>query len=247
MPSDQPLSLFIPCLIDQVYPEMGFSMVRVLHRLGCEVRYRDEQTCCGQPAFNAGHQREAKTVARHFIAVFQDDEKLVCPSGSCTAMVRNFYPGLLGDAGRKQAGAVFEFSEYLARADLIGKIKGSFPAKIAFHNSCHSYRELGIAEVPMQIIAQVDGVELCQPAGEPVCCGFGGVFSVKFSAIAGAMADTRLQMFLDAGAEVVVSNDPGCIMHLRQECTDRGLSMRILHLAEFLDEAMADHAGGRQV
>ncbi len=238
MSSTQPLSLFIPCLVDQVYPEMGLSMVRVLRLLGCEVRYRSEQTCCGQPAFNAGHKNEAKTVARHFARVFQDDDQLVCPSGSCTAMVRNFFPELLGDEGRKTAGTVFEFSEYLAHAGLIDKISGAFAAKIAFHNSCHSYRELGITDLPLRILSRIEGAELCQPAGEPVCCGFGGVFSVKFSAISEAMADTRLQMFLDAGAEVLVSNDPGCIMHMRQEAEARGLPLRILHLAEFLEQAM---------
>ncbi|RME01214.1 MAG: (Fe-S)-binding protein [Calditrichaeota bacterium] len=238
-----PISIFIPCLVDQVYPEMGLAMVKVLEHLGYSVSYDSRQTCCGQPAFNAGHWQEARQVAGCFIDVFKDAEIIVCPSGSCTAMVRHFYSQLF--AGRPQqrpaaqlAGKIFEISEFLDRQGDIEKIHGKFPGKIGFHNSCHSYRELRIADPWQKILAQIEGIEWAQPEGEPVCCGFGGIFSFKYAPIATAMAKTRLEMFVEKGAETIISNDPGCIMHMRQQAAAQGLEVNILHLVEFLQQAM---------
>ncbi len=237
------IALFVPCLVDQVYPEIGMAMVRLLQYFGYEVTYDPRQTCCGQPAFNAGHRNEARKVARTFIRVFEDAEIIVSPSGSCAAMVRNYYPALFQsdqvcDTARSLGTRVLEFSEFFHRENLIENISGKFPAVIGFHNSCHSYRELGIRELPFQILRKIDGLELRQPPGEPVCCGFGGLFSAKYSAIAAAMAKTRLTSFTELGVDYVISNDPGCIMHMRQEAIDRNISVPILHLTEFLMKAM---------
>lgn len=239
------VSLFIPCLIDQVYPEMGFAMVDVLRALGFTVRYDDRQTCCGQPAFNAGHLAEARVVARHFVDVFGDAGTIVCPSGSCTAMVRNYYDELF--AGEQEHGAaddlrgrVFEFSEFLAKAGVAGKIDGHFDGRAGFHNSCHSFRELRLGQEPLDLLRRIEGCEVVLPDGDPVCCGFGGLFSVKFTSIAAAMAKSRLELFIEKNVDVLVSNDPGCIMHMRQEAKARGIDLPILHLAEFLQQAMAE-------
>jgi L-lactate dehydrogenase complex protein LldE len=243
--SDKTVSLFIPCLVDQAYPQIGVDLLLLLRNLGYTVKYNQEQTCCGQPAFNAGHREEALTVARHCSQVFAGDELIVSPSGSCTAMMRKYYPVLFEDdhAWRDEAcrvgGNVYEFSEFLLRENQIANIRGHFSARVGFHHSCHSYRELGIpSELPLQILQQIEGVELCQPSGEPVCCGFGGLFSFKFDAVAETMAISRLEQFRSAGAEVIVSNDPGCLMHLRQEAIDRNIDIEILHLVEFLARAM---------
>jgi L-lactate dehydrogenase complex protein LldE len=240
------VALFIPCLVDQVYPEMGLAMARILEHLGCEVRYDPEQTCCGQPAFNAGHREEATEVAGRFLDVFgrvEPAEAIVCPSGSCTAMVRNYYPFLFRGGPREgEAGAagrrVFEFSEFLARRGLAARVSGTFPGKVGFHNSCHACRELRLAAEPLALLRRVSGCEAVEPDGEPVCCGFGGLFSVKFEAIAGTMARTRLEQFTAKGIRTLVSNDPGCILHLRQEAASRGLDLEICHLAEFLARAL---------
>jgi L-lactate dehydrogenase complex protein LldE len=243
--SAERVSLFIPCMVDQVYPEMGTAMVRVLRRLGVEVAYDRRQTCCGQPAFNAGHRVEALKVARGFVQTMGEtpEATLVGLSGSCAAMVANFYPTLFeGDPARDAACAlgdrIYEFGQYLCVSGLVERLSGTFSGRVGFHNSCHSLRELGLKDEGFQVLGRITGYELCQPAGDPVCCGFGGVFSVKFADIAGGMACTRLEQFRDLGVETLVSNDPGCIMHLRQESERLEMPMRFLHLAEFLDEAM---------
>jgi L-lactate dehydrogenase complex protein LldE len=241
--SKQAISLFIPCLVDQVYPEIGFATVKVLRYFGYELKYDSRQTCCGQPAFNAGHWDEARKVAAHFINVFADDEIIVSPSGSCTGMVRNYYCDLFKNHQLKEnaynvSKKVFEFSEFLENENLIDQISGKYTGRVGFHNSCHSYRELGIKEQPFKIMNQIKGFEWAQPEGEPVCCGFGGLFSFKFYPIAETMAKTRIEMFTNAGADTIVSNDPGCIMHMRQEAKSRGMNIKILHLTEFLVVAM---------
>ena len=243
-PSQKNISLFIPCLVDQVYPEIGIAMLKLLHHFNFQVHYNREQTCCGQPGFNAGYREEATQVARHCVHVFQEDEMIVSPSGSCTGMMRNYYPKLfeknpLYDEACAVGGRVWELSEFLFRENLVESINGQFSGKVGFHNSCHSYRELGIPlDKPLEILTRISGIEICQPAGEPVCCGFGGLFSFKFDQISETMAQSLLEQFLQAGATTIVTNDPGCLMHMRQEALDRHLPIEILHLVEFLVRAM---------
>ena len=235
------VTVFIPCLIDQLYPEMGVALVNILKHLGYEVRYADEAVCCGQPAFNAGHHKEALSVASKFVSSLKNEETLVCPSGSCTAMVRRFYPELfLGQCqeteARKLGTGLFEFSEFLAREGKLDKISGSAKGKVGFHNSCHATRELKLRAQPIDIMKRITGYELIEV--EPVCCGFGGLFSIKFDEIAQGIAKTRLEMFTDKGAECIVSNDPGCIMHLKNEAKVLGNPLEILHLTEFVAKSM---------
>ncbi|MFQ5641894.1 MAG: (Fe-S)-binding protein [bacterium] len=244
------ISLFIPCLVDQVYPEMGLAMVSVLRKLGYEVTYNKAQTCCGQPAFNAGFPDEARKVARHFLNVFQNEEWVVCPSGSCTAMVRNYYPELFQDAventvAKSLKNRVFEFSEFLSSQLEEIKLEGTFSGRVGFHNSCHSFRELRLKYEPLQLMQQINGYELIMPDGEPVCCGFGGLFSFKYAPIAATMAKSRLETFAELDIDTLVSNDPGCIMHLRQEAKERDFDLRILHLAEFLDMAICQNENSK--
>lgn len=237
------VSLFIPCLVDQVYPEIGMAMVKILRHFGYELVYHNQQTCCGQPAFNAGHRNDARIVAEKFIEVFCNDPIIVGPSGSCVAMVRNYYPKLFFEhkiepKALRVSENIFEFSEFLDHENIIEKISGSYRGMVGFHNSCHSYRELRIKEIPLKILYQLTGFELKQPKGEPICCGFGGLFSFKFDDIAASMAKTRLEMFISLGIDTLVSNDPGCIMHLRQEAKDKTMDLKIMHLTEFLACAM---------
>ena len=237
---DLRVSLFIPCLVDQVYPEIGLAMANVLHRLGVHVEYDARQTCCGQPAFNAGYRAEALQVANHFLSVFRAQGTVVAPSGSCVAMVRKFYPILFKNHPRADEAAelgprVFEFSEFIVRRMGLTRLGATFPRSVGFHNSCHSYRELHLRAEPLALLREVQGLQLVELEGEPVCCGFGGLFSVKFMPIASTMAQSRLQAFEKAGAEAIVSNDPGCLMQMRKEAHARGSAMQILHLAEVLN------------
>lgn len=238
-----PVTLFIPCLVDQVYPEIGLAMVKILRYFGYELHYDPRQTCCGQPAFNAGHRNEARQVAEQFIDIFQQAETIVAPSGSCVAMVRNYYPVLFRDHPLEKSAInlnkrVFEFSEFLARENLIPGISGTFTGRVGFHNSCHSYRELGVKTEPLEILKRISGYDLVELPGEPVCCGFGGLFSFKFDYVAAAMAVNRLDMFCSLNVDTIVSNDPGCIMHLRQEIKAEKINMQLLHLSEFLVQSM---------
>ena len=243
MNNKQKVTLFIPCLVDQVYPEIGMAMVKILKIFGYKIEYLPEQTCCGQPAFNAGYHDEARKVAGNFIKVFEKSELMVAPSGSCTAMVRNYYPELFaGTELEEKAIAVsknlLEFSEFLARENLIEQLSGSYSGRVSFHNSCHSYREIGIKEAPEKIFNQISGMEYITAPGEPVCCGFGGLFSFKYDTISASMANVRLKTFVDLQVDTLVVNDPGCIMHMRQEAIGRKINMKILHLTEFLAEAI---------
>ncbi|MDZ7364126.1 MAG: (Fe-S)-binding protein [candidate division KSB1 bacterium] len=233
------VSLFIPCLVDQVYPEIGLAMANVLRRLGVKLNYDAAQTCCGQPAFNSGYKDEALQVAEHFIEVFRGAQMIVAPSGSCVAMVRNFYPHLFAEhpkfsEARALGQRVFEFSEFLVKKLGVVDVNATFACKAGFHNSCHSLRELRIEQEPLALLQNVRGLELIVPPGEPVCCGFGGLFSIKFEAIASVMTRSRLETFEQLGVETVISNDPGCIMQMRREAKARGTQMEVLHLAEVL-------------
>lgn len=238
----QTVSLFIPCLVDQLYPEIGLHMANVLRRAGAPVEYDQRQTCCGQPAFNTGFRDEARRVAEHFLEVFAGQEAIVAPSGSCVAMIRNFYPTLFANHARlAEASAlgkrVFEFSEFLVKRLGVTALGARFPRKIFFHNSCHSYRELRLRNEPLTLLRNVQDLQLLETNEEPVCCGFGGLFSFKFAPIASSMAASRLQYFAAQGAEAVVTNDPGCLMQMRREAQSRGSAIQILHLAEVLDRA----------
>lgn len=240
------VQLFIPCLVDQVYPEIGHALVRILRRLGFSPEYNPEHTCCGQPAFNAGDHDQARAVAARWLDAFAGAETIVCPSGSCVAMVRRHYRDLFAGTDRQQHAAgiaerVTELSEFLARPELLARLAAPTAAPtapaIGFHNSCHALRVLGITDQPLQILRTVSNRPVMEPPGEPVCCGFGGVFSVKFPEIAAHMAASRIDQFRELDLDTIVANDPGCIVHLRQEVAGRRLAVTILHLAEFIDQA----------
>jgi L-lactate dehydrogenase complex protein LldE len=245
--SMQNVIFFAPCLIDQLYPEMGMALVKLLRHFGFEVGFDSSITCCGQPAFNAGQVAEARSVARRVVKSLcsgvNAQSEVVCPSGSCTAMIRKYYPEVFnGDRDQDSAcslGArVFELSEFLEQHNLVERLTGSCRKKVAFHNSCHSARELELRTQYRQLFSRIEGLELIDPSPEPVCCGFGGLFCQKFQGIAQGMAKTRLEMCRDSGAEEIVSNDPGCIMHLRTMAAEQGFTMPIRHTVEFLVDAM---------
>ena len=238
------VSLFIPCLVDQVLPEIGLAMADLLRKLGYEISYNPRQTCCGQPAFNAGHRTEARTVARHFLQTFAEADYIVSPSGSCTAMVRNYYPVLFAkdDSLMTQVKSLqkrtFEISEFIYAENKVDQISGHLDLKVSIHNSCHSMRELGIDKQIEEIIRRIDGVEIFIPQVEHTCCGFGGLFSYKMPDIASAMAKSRFEAYNGADLDVLIVNDPGCIQHFRAEASSAGFKGEVLHLVEFLQKAM---------
>lgn len=225
------IALFVPCFVDQVCPQAGVDMARVLRRIGCDIWFPDEQTCCGQPAFNTGYWNDARAVAERFLRVFENAEAVVGPSGSCVTMVRKFYPELLGRASDER---FFEFSEFLTKVAKVEDMGARFPHRVTMHDSCHALRELGIREGPRRLLRNVSGLELVEMRDSEECCGFGGTFAVKFGAISAAMADVKLGNARDTNAEFVTSVDPSCLMHLDGVLRERKSPMRTIHLASIL-------------
>jgi L-lactate dehydrogenase complex protein LldE len=234
------VALFITCLVDQFFPPVGESVVRVLRRLGVEVTFNPAQTCCGQPAFNTGYREEARGVAARVLDLFEDADYVVAPSGSCTSMVRVFYPELFaGDPERlrkaeKLRGRFLEFSEFLVNVLKVEDVGASFPHRVAYHDSCHLLRELRVETEPRKLIRAVRGVEFLELNDYQLCCGFGGTFAVKFPEVSVAMAEDKLCAAAATGAEYLVANDSSCLMHLGGLIHRQGLPLRTMHLAELL-------------
>jgi L-lactate dehydrogenase complex protein LldE len=237
-------SIFITCLVDFLFPQVGEAMVRVLRRLGVEVDFPAAQTCCGQPAFNAGFRREAREVALHFLRVFEASEVVVSPSGSCVAMVREFYPELFHDDPemarrfRELGHRTFEFSQFLTERLGVTAFPGRCGRSVTWHDCCHSLRGLGIREGPRRLIKSLEGIDFRELPDAEVCCGFGGLFSVKFPSISCAMLDDKLACVERTGAERLVASDASCLMHLGGGLKRRGSKVQAQHLAELLAEAM---------
>ena len=226
------VALFIPCFVDQVCPQVGVDMVHVLRRIGCQIYFPEEQTCCGQPAFNTGYWDDARAVAERFLKVFEKAEVVVGPSGSCVAMVRKFYPELLKDPFG--LFRFYEFSEFLTQVAKLDDVGATFPHRVTFHDSCHALRELGVGAGPRNLLKNVRGLELVEMNHADDCCGFGGTFSVKFGMISAAMGDTKSENASATGAEFVTSVDPSCLMHLDGVLRKKQSPIRAIHLASIL-------------
>ncbi|WCJ58795.1 (Fe-S)-binding protein [Fontisphaera persica] len=237
------ITLFIPCFIDQFYPQVGVSVVKILEKLGHAVEYPEAQTCCGQPAFNSGLWDEARAVAEHALDVFQSAEVIVTPSGSCGAMLRVFYPQLFAGTPRYDLACAvgrktFEFSEFLVRRLGVTDVGAEFKGRATFHDGCHGLRELGVKDEPRQLLRQVRGLELVEMDPPEVCCGFGGTFAVKFPMISTAMGEGKCQAIAGTGADYVISLDSSCLMHLQGLLARQGKNIRCLHLAEVLAQSL---------
>ncbi|HVB98080.1 MAG TPA: (Fe-S)-binding protein [Candidatus Dormibacteraeota bacterium] len=234
------VAIFIPCFVDQLVPQVGQAMVRVLERAGCRVAFPEEQTCCGQAPFSTGYWDDALPLARRFVKVFSGAEAVVCPSGSCATMVRRFYPELArADAGLRRelaeiGGSVFEFSEFLVRRMGITDVGARFPHRVAFHDACHLLRELGVHEEPRKLLRAVRGLELVEMAEPEECCGFGGAFAISMSDVSAAMGDRKVRNIEQASVDYVTSCDATCLMQIGGILSRRGGRARAIHLAEIL-------------
>ena len=239
------VQLFHTCLINEIEPEVGLAVVRVLERLGCRVEVPLSQTCCGQPAYNAGFHGEARAAARHTLAVLEATEgPIVIPSGSCGDMLIHQYDVLFHDepGWRAKAQAVqarcHEFSHFVYDR-LDGTTLGArLRARVAYHPSCHLLRGLGVRTPPLHLLRAVEGLELREVADGDDCCGFGGLFSVKNPEISGDMMTRKLEHVEAAGADRLVSCDMGCLLHLSGGLRRRGSTLKVQHLAQLLDEAL---------
>ncbi len=233
------VTLFIPCYIDQFFPQIGGHMVDLLCELGHEAAYPRRQTCCGQPAFNAGHHDAATCVARWFLDVFRDAETIVTPSGSCAAMVKTYYADLFDGqpeaATARELGArTWEWSDFLVNELGVTDVGARFAERVTYHDGCHGLRELNIKAQPRTLLQHVRGLELVEMDAAEVCCGFGGTFSVKYPQVSTAMAEAKCASAERTGARYIVSGDASCLMHLQGYIDCQGHDLRCLHLTEVL-------------
>jgi L-lactate dehydrogenase complex protein LldE len=246
------VSLLVTCVVDLVEPDVGEAAVRVLRAAGCEVRVNVAQTCCGQPAWNAGFAHDAARVARTTLAALEADlaagaEAVVVPAGSCAAMVKVFWPELFdatGDrAAAERARAVgertHELTAFLApRADRLPALRAAVDSRVAYHRSCHLLRELRVVDEPEALLTLVQGCDVVAWDGADRCCGFGGTFSVKLPETSVAMADDKLAALAAARPDVVVSADTSCLLHIRGRAEAVGQPITTRHVAQVLDDAL---------
>lgn len=231
--------VFIPCFIDQLYPDAAFNTIKVLEKAGCTVHYNPQQTCCGQPAFNAGYWGESREVCNKFMDDFSDANYIVVPSASCTGFIRNYYTKIYDNASNQNdikglQGKVFELSEFLVNVLQVEDLGASLSAKATVHDSCAGLRECKLKGEVKQLLSKVKGLEISPLAENETCCGFGGTFAVKFDGISAAMGDQKVQNILNTGAEIVISTDLSCLMHINGIIQKKGANIRTMHLADVL-------------
>jgi L-lactate dehydrogenase complex protein LldE len=233
------VQLFIPCFIDQLYPQVAFNTVKILEKAGCTVAYNTQQTCCGQPAFNAGFWGESKDVCTKFVQDFDGADYIVSPSASCAGFIRNNYGKLFENnafqsPAKKVSSQIFELSEFLVKILNVTNLGASFIGKATFHDSCAGLRECNIKAEPRALLSQVEGLELVEMNDNETCCGFGGSFAVKYDTISVAMADQKIDNAIATEAEYIISTDMSCLMHIDGRINHNGQQIKVIHLADIL-------------
>lgn len=233
------VQLFIPCFVDQLYPQTAFNMVKVLEKACCDVHYNTNQTCCGQPAFNAGFWDESRDVCSKFLKDFEGADYIVAPSASCVGFVRNYYSKLFDNSAQHNAvkdlgKRIYEFTEFLTDVLKIENYGAILNGKATYHDSCAALRECKIKEGPRKLLSHVKGLELVEMNDVETCCGFGGTFAVKFDGISSGMADQKITNVLATGAEYIISTDLSCLMQLDGFIKNKNLSLKTMHIADVL-------------
>jgi L-lactate dehydrogenase complex protein LldE len=233
------IELFVPCFVDQMYPQTAFNTVKVLEKAGCKVSYNSGQTCCGQPAYNAGYWEEAKEIGTKFLNDFSDTNYIVAPSASCVGMVRNGFNDLFTNTTvhnrcRNIQGNIFELSDFLINVVKRDYFGAELEGRAVYHDSCSGLRECNIREEPRQLLAKVHGLEMVEMKDTDMCCGFGGTFSVKFDAIASAMAEQKINNALEQEVDYIISTDLSCLLHLQGYIDKHQIPLKTMHLADVL-------------
>jgi L-lactate dehydrogenase complex protein LldE len=244
------VSLFITCVADAMYPQVGKAVVRLLRRCGCTVDFPEGQVCCGQPAFNSGYHEDTKKAAKQLIRAFAQSEYVVTPSGSCAAMIRHHYPHLLAgepewhEKAVQLAAKTYEFSEFLVRTPGIGALRAEFQGTATYHCSCHMTRTLGVTEEPLQLLRRIEGLNYVELPYKEDCCGFGGTFAVKMHDISGEMVDEKARRIMDTGATVLLGSDMACLMNIEGRLRRLGSPIKAYHVAELLEEGVRRYEAG---
>lgn len=240
--------IFIPCFIDQLNPETGFSMAKVLEHLGVKVHYNPNQTCCGQMAFNSGFWEDARDLGVKFIRDFSNDRPIVSPSSSCTGFVRNYYEKLFYNTPwhleyKKLKNHLYEVTDFIVNQLKVEDVGASFESSVVYHSSCASLREYRLNDEPLKLLKNVKGLELLELKDADVCCGFGGTFAVKHEAISTAMAEQKVRNALDSGAGYIVSTDGSCLLHLQAYINKHKLDIKTMHIIDLLAKGLDNQKG----
>lgn len=246
-PKGKKVSLFVTCIVDMIYPETGMSVVDILEHLNIEADFPQAQTCCGQPAFNSGYHDEAKAVAIQFLTAFAEAEVIVSPSGSCVAMVRHEYPTLFADDDQWRekaehiASITWELTEFLVDGLGVDDLNLAFPESqtFAFHDACHGLRLLGLGRAGRQLLQKADNANVTELTECDVCCGFGGLFSVKMPNVSNAMLQTKIEHIEDSKAETVITGDASCMTQMNGGLSRTNSTKRVRHIADVLAEGLS--------
>ena len=251
-PISKPVSLFVTCLVDMLYPATGLAVVDVLTHLGVAAAFPPGQTCCGQPAFNGGYWREARLVAAQYLRAFRDAEVIVTPSGSCATMVRHEFPRLFADdpprlaEAERLAAVTWEFTEFIVAGLGIDDVGGRLPVPtiVAFHDACHGLRRLGLGAAARALVGKLGNATVVEWDHGQTCCGFGGLFSVKMADLSGAMLADKLDAIARSGADTIVTGDVSCLLHMNSGLARRGQPGRVRYVADLLAEGIRGRGSG---
>jgi L-lactate dehydrogenase complex protein LldE len=234
-------SIFVTCVCDNFYPEVVKSMERILRKQGVTLDCPVEQTCCGQPAFNSGYWDEAREVAKTLLDAFKDSQYVIAPSGSCIAMIKEYYPQLFEKDKKYELlvkdliNKTYEFTQFLVDVLKVENLNRHFPYKVTYHASCHGARLLGIKDTVHTLLKNVQGMDYVELPHAEMCCGFGGTFSVKMPEISTAMVDEKVDHIIETQAQFVTGIDMGCLMNIQGRLDKRNIPVRIIHIAQLLD------------
>lgn len=245
-PIGKPVSLFVTCMVDMLYPETGWSVVEVLEHLGVTVVFPEGQTCCGQPAFNSGYQDDARAVAKQWLRAFEGAEVIVAPSGSCVAMVRHEYPTLFADdeewlpKAEAAAAKTWEVTEFIVDGLGVTDLQARLPRreKFAIHDACHGLRLLGLKDAARALMAEVENAEVHDLSTHDQCCGFGGLFSVKMADVSGGMLATKVDSIQQDEAPVTLTGDVSCMTHMNGGLSRADSDKRVRHIIDVLAEGI---------
>jgi len=237
------VALFVPCYIDQLYPDIAVSTYNILKKFGADVYYPEKQTCCGQPAFNTGYFEETKKLALKFFRDFKEAEYIVAPSGSCVTMVKKLYAELDLNENQKEdwlniAGKIYELTEFLVKVMNVSGIDGEFNSSVTYHDSCHLLRELGVKDEPRMLLNSIKGLDFVEMEKSEVCCGFGGTFAVKYADISTAMVENKVHWALESGAEMLTGCDVSCLMNIDGYIQRMAYPIKVEHIANIIWKAI---------
>lgn len=239
------VELFIPCFIDQLYPETAFNTIKLLEKAGCEIIYNPEQTCCGQPAYNSGFWDESREVGSKFLSDFSEDNYIVSPSASCVGMVKKGFNDLFTNTSehnkcRNIQRHTYEISDFLINVLKVDNFGAELVGTAVYHDSCAALRECNIKEEPRRLLSNVGGLEIVEMKDQETCCGFGGSFSVKFEGISAAMAEQKVNNAQSVNADYIISTDASCLLQIQAYIDKNNIPIKTMHLVDVLASGWAN-------